>query len=79
MKNVKIILKPRPFVRVIAMKKIKSWFFKNLAAEILKQNPKIEIAEEKKRVPISSFESNDLYLSKEQEANEEENKFKGGE
>ncbi len=59
------------------MKKLKNWFFKNLAAEILRQNPKIEISEEKKRVPISSFESNDMWLDKEKEAEEQE-ACKGG-
>jgi len=55
-----------------AMKKIKNWFFKNLAAEILKQNPEIKISEEKKRVPISSFESDDTWKDKQAEAEEKE-------
>lgn len=54
------------------MKKISNWFFKKLAAEILKQNPNIEIKEEKKRQPISAFESNDMWLDKQQQAEEEE-------
>jgi len=54
------------------MNKIKNWFFKSLAAEILKQNPNIEIAEEKKRQPISAFESNDAWMDKQQQAEDEE-------
>ena len=54
------------------MKKLKNWFFKNLAAEILKQNPNIEVVEEKKRQPVAAFESNDMWLDKQQEAEDQE-------
>jgi len=59
------------------MKKVKNWFFKSLAAEILKQNPNIEIAEEKQRVPISVIEPNDEWKDLQQKA-EEEAAGKGG-
>lgn len=60
------------------MGKVKNWFFKNLAKKILEINPKIEIVEEKKRVPVASFESNDLWLEKQGDAQAEEDKQQHG-
>lgn len=55
----------------IMIQKIKVWFFKNLAEQVLKIKPQYSVpAKKKERPSAQSFISNDLFIAKQQEAEE---------